>query len=310
VTFLCGPGYEGREITFACPAVVPVAACMWFDERARAWSTAGCAVRNISETAVVCECSHLTDFAVRFAALDQANEDLFAQEDAQIVATTLGFTSPLLYVLGAAALLTALSVVGGAAADASAAPRFARALAADGDLAGVAAAAAARGAPWPLDRAAPRIKPGSATTEVGGESRAARRHRRTNTTRIAPAPAPNGASGVASLRSPPPPASTSLGGEGRSTRVFAPSTPAASDIIVATRAARATSATSTWSAGSALSIAAEWRLAARAHAAARAREALPRGARVAPVPRSAQARETGDNGGDDDDGLEELEDVG
>ena len=30
-TFLCGPGTEGRNVTFSCPTVVPTPACLWFD---------------------------------------------------------------------------------------------------------------------------------------------------------------------------------------------------------------------------------------------------------------------------------------
>jgi hypothetical protein len=56
-TFLCGPGYEGREIAFACPGLTPLAACLAWDEAARSWSTEACAVRNVTATAVVCACT-------------------------------------------------------------------------------------------------------------------------------------------------------------------------------------------------------------------------------------------------------------
>jgi hypothetical protein len=135
---------------------------MWYDERARRWSTAGCSVANVTETAVVCECSHLTDFAVRFAALDQADVDLFASDAPLIDLRTIPFASPVVVTLGAFALAAALAAAIGARSDRAADARFARALAADSEIALAARVAEARGAPLPVDRGALRIRVGVA----------------------------------------------------------------------------------------------------------------------------------------------------
>lgn len=76
----CGPGGYGNTTTFECPAVESRPVCAFFDERLGRWSNEGCTVvDNSKDDSVTCACTHLTEFAVRFAALAADNRDIFAQ---------------------------------------------------------------------------------------------------------------------------------------------------------------------------------------------------------------------------------------
>jgi len=77
---MCGPGSEGTRVAFSCPTVNTTPVCLWFDTGAGRWSIDGCEVANVTETSITCACNHLTDFAVRFAALDLPDNDLFAAD--------------------------------------------------------------------------------------------------------------------------------------------------------------------------------------------------------------------------------------
>jgi hypothetical protein len=79
-SFMCGPGSEGTRVAFSCPTVNTTPVCLWFDTGAGRWSIDGCEVANVTETSITCACNHLTDFAVRFAALDLPDNDLFAAD--------------------------------------------------------------------------------------------------------------------------------------------------------------------------------------------------------------------------------------
>jgi hypothetical protein len=132
---MCGPGTEGQPALFTCPALTPVPACVWFDTAARSWSSAGCRGATVSATGVTCACSHLTDFAVRFAILEDAAADVFAIDAPGLAIESLA-VSPLFFLaLAALALGTAVGAGVARRADAAAAPRFARALAADPEIA-------------------------------------------------------------------------------------------------------------------------------------------------------------------------------
>jgi hypothetical protein len=85
---------EGQVIAYACPVPLPTPTCVWWDVASKRWSPEGCAVESMSETAVTCACSHLTDFALRFAVLEQLQEDLFVS-DAPLTEPLLLGLSPL-----------------------------------------------------------------------------------------------------------------------------------------------------------------------------------------------------------------------
>ncbi len=148
-TFMCGPGSEGARVAFSCPTVSSTPVCLWFDAAAAAWSIEGCEVANVTETAVTCACSHLTDFAVRFAALDLPDNDLFA---ADAPARVLLPPDSAALLPAVAATLCAATLLGAAFAAAREGPQraaFAARVAADGEVALLARALAGGGARAP-----------------------------------------------------------------------------------------------------------------------------------------------------------------
>jgi hypothetical protein len=74
----CGPGYEGRTVTYACPTIKNVPVCAFWDTELKVWSTRGVEVLSATEEGIHCTTGHLTDFAARFSALLQTNEEIFA----------------------------------------------------------------------------------------------------------------------------------------------------------------------------------------------------------------------------------------
>ena len=58
------------EITVSCPA--KAAACSFWDNATRSWSSDGCAVTASTAAGVTCACTHLTDFAASTTAADAA----------------------------------------------------------------------------------------------------------------------------------------------------------------------------------------------------------------------------------------------
>jgi uncharacterized membrane protein YgcG len=79
---------EGVSTLFACPAVRATPACLWWDGAAESWTTRGCTVANVTTTSITCACDHLTEFATRFAALGEQQQDVFAQNARLIDAST------------------------------------------------------------------------------------------------------------------------------------------------------------------------------------------------------------------------------
>ena len=126
---VCGPGSSGRTHQVVCPAVTPVASCLWFDTTAGAWSSDGCRVVRVTATAVTCACSHLTDFAVRFAALEKAPSNVFAVDMPLERSTAYSLQTFYLLLFFTLALVAAGGTIRGAIRDADAAPLYTAALA-------------------------------------------------------------------------------------------------------------------------------------------------------------------------------------
>jgi hypothetical protein len=185
-TFLCGPGTEGANFSFACPTVVPTPACLWFDKSAGGWSATGCVVANVTETAFVCSCTAPlpADFAGRFAALDLPDNDLFAVEAPTLVMTPppAPFLVPLLAACVAAAGVWVATAV--KAREDGEWGRYAERVAADGEVVWLTAALGGGG---PLPELA----------QWRGVGRARQR-------RVAPAPKPGAAGGGGAVAAPPP----------------------------------------------------------------------------------------------------------
>ena len=77
-TLTCGPGFYDAKVNFSCPDLAVQPICAFWSEALGEWSSAGCVVVNTTATALVCACSHLTNFAGRFAALSAEQQDVFA----------------------------------------------------------------------------------------------------------------------------------------------------------------------------------------------------------------------------------------
>ena len=132
-SFLCGPGMGGNVASFSCPSLQSVPQCLWWDSSAASgsggWSTSGCSVTGLTETAVTCDCDRFGDFAARFATLDLPDNDLFA---ADVPQPLLPSTAKLLLGLGCGiAAVTALCALLAEAREGEQQRRFAKHL--DGD---------------------------------------------------------------------------------------------------------------------------------------------------------------------------------
>ena len=54
--------FKGQEVNFSCPLAFYVLSCVYWDEENEIWSNEGCSVVSVSESSMVCECNHLTQF--------------------------------------------------------------------------------------------------------------------------------------------------------------------------------------------------------------------------------------------------------
>ena len=89
-SFLCT---GNSNVTFNCPTVTPTAACLNYDTTTAGWTNTACTVAAVTDTAVICSCTRLGDFAARFAALPSLGSDVFGRVNASelIAPATLFF---------------------------------------------------------------------------------------------------------------------------------------------------------------------------------------------------------------------------
>ena len=78
-SFLCT---GNSNVTFNCPTVTPTAACLNYDTVTAGWTNTACVVAAVTDTAVICSCTRLGDFAARFAALPSLGSDVFGRVNA------------------------------------------------------------------------------------------------------------------------------------------------------------------------------------------------------------------------------------
>ena len=130
-TFVCGVGFAGAKITYACPAVVATPSCLRYNLSALGWTTAGCSVVSSSVTSAVCECDGPGDIAIRFAALAQQQVDIFALGSASSAAANVGVWMGYFFLLGAVVLL---NLVGSFSSDGARVERWVARLAADPEM--------------------------------------------------------------------------------------------------------------------------------------------------------------------------------
>jgi hypothetical protein len=75
----CGAGFYGSQVSFDCPAVEFVPVCGYWNTSLSAWATDGCVAVALVPGGAVVETTHLTDFALRFAAVAESNRDVFLE---------------------------------------------------------------------------------------------------------------------------------------------------------------------------------------------------------------------------------------
>lgn len=130
-TFVCGVGFAGAKITYACPAVIATPSCLRYNSSARGWTTAGCSVESTSVTSAVCACDGPGDVAVRFAALAQQQVDVFALGSASSASAVVGVWMGYFVLLG---IVCALNLLGVLIADGARVERWVLRLAADPEM--------------------------------------------------------------------------------------------------------------------------------------------------------------------------------
>lgn len=106
---------DSAPSVFSCPAYQWSPVCGFWDPVNASWSSAGCLTSSTSTTSVVCECSHLTEFAARFAAVVDSQPLVFAAavcfESPTAVADAAGLWSVVATLLAAYALLATMGEV-------------------------------------------------------------------------------------------------------------------------------------------------------------------------------------------------------
>jgi hypothetical protein len=60
--------------------------CAFWNETLNAWSSSGCFVAKVDSDSISCSCNHTTNFAARFVALADMQEDLFSSESLSALA--------------------------------------------------------------------------------------------------------------------------------------------------------------------------------------------------------------------------------
>ena len=150
-TFVCGVGFENAFITFECPRVVALPTCLIFNASSRAWGSKGCIRTGTTMTSVTCKCDVPGDVAVRFAALPQAQYNVFAVGGATSSSVLLSVWYGAFGLLAAVFVANAVGVVFGR--DALRAKLFTQRLASDTEFVYVKAASVAAGVKgWSLGR--------------------------------------------------------------------------------------------------------------------------------------------------------------
>jgi len=78
--YSCDADAWGKNVTYACPNVSFVPRCLFFNDTSQAWESGGIGLSSYNSTlgSFTCTTTHLTDFAARFSALGEEQEQVFA----------------------------------------------------------------------------------------------------------------------------------------------------------------------------------------------------------------------------------------
>jgi hypothetical protein len=82
----CGARNTSYTISYDCPSISLQPICAFWNETLNAWSSSGCFVAKYDRESISCSCNHTTNFAARFVALADMQEDLFSSESLSALA--------------------------------------------------------------------------------------------------------------------------------------------------------------------------------------------------------------------------------
>jgi hypothetical protein len=154
--FVCGVGAE--KVEYTCPAVVAVPTCLFWEKSKGAWSGDVCAVAAVGATSIDCDCTRLGAVAVRYAALEAVQVDVFGSLQTVTTSRTYGIWFAAMALVGVFVGLHCAGAIAGGGGRSSREEdmrRFAQALDLDEEMMAASRAAAAAGQPWRL--AAPQL---------------------------------------------------------------------------------------------------------------------------------------------------------
>jgi hypothetical protein len=133
-TDVCRPSLANQPISFACPTVRRTAACGFWNETAQKWETSGCRLFSVHADSVVCACTHLTDFAARFVALAEEQQNVFSAAQ-QYQSTDVLYKYPYVFItLGCCAVAYIVGAIAAWLMDGVSAKRFYVALRSDPEI--------------------------------------------------------------------------------------------------------------------------------------------------------------------------------
>ena len=76
----CGARNTSFILCYECPSIIVQPICAFWNETKNVWSSSGCFVTENDQFSMSCSCNHTTNFAARFVALADMQEDLFSSE--------------------------------------------------------------------------------------------------------------------------------------------------------------------------------------------------------------------------------------
>ena len=82
----CTGGNTSFILSYDCPSITLQPVCAFWNETLNAWSSSGCLVAKHDSESISCSCNHTTNFAARFVALADMQEDLFSTDSLSALA--------------------------------------------------------------------------------------------------------------------------------------------------------------------------------------------------------------------------------
>ena len=84
----CGARNTSFILSYDCPSISVQPVCAFWNETLNAWSSSGCSVAKYDRESISCSCNHTTNFAARFIALADQQNDLFSSDSFSALGNT------------------------------------------------------------------------------------------------------------------------------------------------------------------------------------------------------------------------------